>query len=178
LSAGVERMKKVLAQLRSGALEAKVIRRANLARVLHDVATQCADRTPTPNVGAVDDQISIDMDRDQLVSALVHVVRNAQDATPLDGRVAIVTEQRNGEVHVLVSDTGSGMDPEFVRDRLFKPFHSTKEGEGMGIGAYQARELVRSAGGRVEVASDPGGGTVFRLVFPSAKVRRRVAAEA
>jgi len=173
VSAGVQRMKKVLAQLRSGALEAKAMTRANLSKVLLEVAAQCGDRTPTPELASVDEQISIDIDRNQLVSALVHIVRNAQDATPAEGRVAITTHHLNGEVHVLVSDTGEGMDREFVRDRLFVPFDSTKGGEGMGIGAYQAREVVRSAGGRVEVASERGGGTVFRLVFPHDRVRLR-----
>jgi putative PEP-CTERM system histidine kinase len=177
LSSGVQRMKKVLAQLRSGALEAKAVTRSNLAKVLHEVAAQCGDRKPVPEVVAVDDQIAIDMDRDKLVSALIHIVRNAQDATPEDGRVAVTMEQLNGEVHLLVSDTGSGMGLEFVRDRLFAPFQSTKGGEGMGIGAYQARELVRSAGGRVEVASEPGSGTVFRLIFPYERVRWRASSD-
>lgn len=177
ISSGVERMKKVLAQLRSGALEAKAVTRANLAKVLLEVEAQCRDRRPTPEFGRVDDQLSIDMDRSQLVSALVHIVRNAQDATPADGRIRVTAEQQSGEVHVLVADTGSGMDLEFVRDRLFAPFDSTKGQEGMGIGAYQARELVRSAGGRVEVASAPGSGTVFRLVFPYERVRHRAVGE-
>jgi putative PEP-CTERM system histidine kinase len=177
VSSGVQRMKKVLAQLRSGALEAKAITRSNLAKVLREVAAQCSDRMPAPEVAGVDEQISLDMDREQLVSALVHIVRNAQDATAQNGRVLVATEQLNGEVHVLVSDTGSGMELEFVRDRLFAPFHSTKGGEGMGIGAYQARELVRSAGGRVEVTSEAGAGTTFRLVFPHERVRRRAAAD-
>jgi putative PEP-CTERM system histidine kinase len=177
ISGGVQRMKKVLAQLRSGTLEAKAITRANLAKVLHEVTAQCADREPAPELGTVDDQISIDIDRDQLASALVHIVRNAQDATAREGRVAVTTEHVDGEVHVLVTDSGEGMDLEFVRDRLFAPFHSTKGGEGMGIGAYQARELVRAAGGRIEVASEPGRGTVFRLVFPYERVRHRAAAE-
>jgi putative PEP-CTERM system histidine kinase len=173
VSSGVQRMKKVLAQLRSGALEAKAMTRANLSKVLLEVAAQCGDRSPTPELGRVDEQVSIDIDRNQLISALVHIVRNAQDATPPEGRVAITTQYHNGEVHVLVSDTGGGMDREFVRDRLFVPFDSTKGGEGMGIGAYQAREVVRSAGGRVEVASERGGGTVFRFVFPHERVRHR-----
>jgi putative PEP-CTERM system histidine kinase len=177
VSAGVQRMKKVLAQLRSGALETKAITRANLLKALHEVAAQCADRKPAVELGTVDEQVMIDMDRDHLVSALVHIVRNAQDATPEQGRVEVATQQLDGELHVLVSDTGEGMDLEFVRDRLFTPFQSTKGGEGMGIGAYQARELVRSAGGRIEVASERGRGTVFRLVFPYERVRHRAHAQ-
>ena len=55
-----------------------------------------------------------------------------------------------------VTDTGSGMTAEFVRERLFRPFDSTKGSKGMGIGAYQVREYVRMLGGQVEVQSSPG----------------------
>ena len=177
ISSGVQRMKKVLAQLRSGALEQRTVGRANLSKVLLEVSEQCRDRDPAPELGPVDEQLSIDMDRGQLVSALVHIVRNAQDATAPSGRIAVTAEQQLGEVHLLVADTGCGMDLEFMRNRLFVPFDSTKGHDGMGIGAYQARELVRAAGGRVEVTSEPGGGTVFRLVFPYERVRHRGGAE-
>ena len=58
------------------------------------------------------------------------------------------------------------MTQEFVRERLFRPFDSTKGSEGMGIGAYQAREFVRNLGGKVEIASEPGNGTSFTLILP------------
>jgi signal transduction histidine kinase len=67
------------------------------------------------------------------------------------------------------------MEPEFVRDRLFRPFDSTKGAKGMGIGAYQAREYVRVLGGDVEVQSSPGCGTSFSIslpVFEGQAVRR------
>jgi signal transduction histidine kinase len=60
------------------------------------------------------------------------------------------------------------MTPEFVKDRLFKPFDTTKGSKGMGIGAYQVREYVLSIGGRVEVETTPGQGTRFRLLLPIA----------
>lgn len=67
-----------------------------------------------------------------------------------------------------VTDTGAGMSREFVQERLFKPFDTTKGSKGMGIGAYQVREYVQSLGGRVEVESEPGRGTRFRLLLPFA----------
>jgi signal transduction histidine kinase len=60
------------------------------------------------------------------------------------------------------------MDPEFIRERLFRPFDSTKGSKGMGIGAYQAREYVQMIGGRVEVQSSPGVGTRFSIILPIA----------
>ena len=68
------------------------------------------------------------------------------------------------QIHI--ADTGCGMSPEFIRDRLFRPFDSTKGSESMGIGAYQAREYVRSLGGQVEVSSEVGTGTTFALRLP------------
>lgn len=65
-------------------------------------------------------------------------------------------------------DDGSGMTDDFVRDRLFKPFDTTKGSKGMGIGAYQAREYVRSIGGRIEVDSEAGRGTCMRVLLPLA----------
>jgi putative PEP-CTERM system histidine kinase len=65
-----------------------------------------------------------------------------------------------------VEDSGSGMSPEFVKERLFKPFDTTKGSKGMGIGAYQVREYVAGLGGRVKVDSEPGRGTVFAIWLP------------
>ena len=56
----------------------------------------------------------------------------------------------------------------FVRQRLFRPFDSTKGSKGMGIGAYQAREFIRSVGGDINVASQPGVGTTFTIRLPLA----------
>ena len=69
----------------------------------------------------------------------------------------------------MISDTGSGMSPEFVSERLFRPFDSTKGSQGMGIGAYQAREYVRMLGGQLEVKSALGEGSTFSLRLPLAK---------
>ena len=64
----------------------------------------------------------------------------------------------DGRVAIDITDTGSGMTPEFIRDRLFRPFDSTKGAQGMGIGAYQAREFARKLGGDLNVQSSPGRG--------------------
>jgi len=58
------------------------------------------------------------------------------------------------------------MSGEFIRERLFKPFDTTKGSKGMGVGAYQVREYVQSLGGRVDVTSEPGKGTRMTLRIP------------
>jgi signal transduction histidine kinase len=94
------------------------------------------------------------------------VIRNAQDAAP-HGSVLVTLEGVAAEARLVISDTGKGMDPEFVRERLFQPFFSTKGSQGMGIGAYQTREYVGMLGGRVEVQSSPGQGTSFSISLPA-----------
>jgi signal transduction histidine kinase len=73
-----------------------------------------------------------------------------------------------GKVAIDITDTGSGMTAEFVRERLFRPFDSTKGAEGMGIGAYQAREFARKLGGDLSVESTPGEGTTVSMSLPIA----------
>ena len=105
-------------------------------------------------------------DRDRFTAVLGHVVQNAQDATRKDGKVTVRLSAEGKEARIEVEDDGTGMDAEFVRERLFKPFDSTKGLAGMGIGAYECREFIRSLGGRVEVTSAPGEGTRFVMIVP------------
>lgn len=65
-----------------------------------------------------------------------------------------------------VQDTGTGMDESFIRERLFRPFDSTKGKAGMGIGVYEARDYVHRVGGDLEVISRVGEGTTFRVRLP------------
>ena len=73
-----------------------------------------------------------------------------------------------------VADTGPGMDEAFIRNELFRPFRSTKS-TGLGIGAYQTRELLRMSGGDLEVISRRGAGTTMRITLPVESPRRSAA---
>jgi signal transduction histidine kinase len=106
---------------------------------------------------------------------LEHVIRNAQDATAPDGRVHVGLRRSNRQAEIEIVDTGSGMDAAFVRDRLFRPFDSTKGSQGMGIGAFQTREFVRMSGGEVRVESQVGRGTRFVIALPLAADVEQVA---
>jgi putative PEP-CTERM system histidine kinase len=96
-------------------------------------------------------------------SALVHLCENAAEASP--GFVQIRVRHEPLRIAIDIIDKGAGMTPEFIRDRLFQPFASTKR-EGLGIGTYQARELLRAAGGDLLVTSRPGLGTTMRILLP------------
>ena len=102
---------------------------------------------------------------ERIERVLGHMVQNAFDATPADGRVWLELTRRSGQAVVVVGDTGQGMTREFVETRLFKPFSSTK-GAGMGIGAFESSQYVRELGGRIDVDSEPQRGTVITVVLP------------
>ena len=70
------------------------------------------------------------------------------------------------EAIIEVEDNGCGMDSDFLKNRLFRPFDTTKSGKGMGIGVYQTREFIRNLGGDVLVKSEPGVGTTFTIRIP------------
>ena len=82
--------------------------------------------------------------------------------------VAVRVGCKNGTVSIAVTDKGVGMDSDFVRNRLFQPFASSKPG-GFGIGAFEARSLVDAMGGRLTVDSHPGRGTTFTILLPEAE---------
>jgi signal transduction histidine kinase len=103
-------------------------------------------------------------ERERLTTVFEHVVQNALDATQGDEPVVITVSDGPASVTVAVADKGAGMDAEFVRTQLFKPFRTTKTG-GYGIGAYESREIVTEAGGSLDVESTPGVGTTVLIVL-------------
>jgi len=166
MEASVERMKKLLERLK----EDSIVEKASLidvSELVREVCDSCSDRRPLPRLLSTGSSaVWVAMDRERLSMALAHAVRNAQDATPDDGQIQLRLSS-DGEAAVIeVVDSGCGMDPEFVRNRLFKPFDSTKGARGMGIGAYQIRETLRMAHGEVVVKSQPGEGTCVMLRVP------------
>ncbi len=160
----VARMKKLLEQLQRGVSD-PARSRVNLTPVLEEVVRDAGSRKPVPRL-VIDGYCEVRGDRDKLSMIVAHAVRNAQDATAPDGDVCVHMYRERGRAIVSVSDTGAGMDADFVTRRLFRPFDTTKGSSGMGIGAYQIREYVHALGGAVEVHSSPGEGTRLVLRIP------------
>ncbi|QGN53411.1 XrtA/PEP-CTERM system histidine kinase PrsK [Novosphingobium sp. Gsoil 351] len=106
--------------------------------------------------------------RETLEQVLVHLVQNAIDASENDAPITLVVRSEGLHAAIEVIDSGTGMSPDFVRNRLFKPFVSTKPG-GFGIGAFEARELVRAMQGRLDVESREGLGSRFVIRLPLAE---------
>ena len=105
--------------------------------------------------------------RETLEQVLVHLVQNAVDASAPASPVFLSISADGLQGSIEVTDSGAGMSPDFIRTRLFKPFVSTKPG-GFGIGAYEARELVRAMHGRLDVESREGLGSRFTMRLPLA----------
>ena len=103
----------------------------------------------------------------RLETALTHLVQNAIDASPDDAQICIAVGGSGQEAWLAVEDSGVGMDEEFVQEKLFRPFSSSKAG-GFGIGAFEARSLIAEMGGRLDVDSRKGEGTRFTITLPAA----------
>jgi len=99
------------------------------------------------------------------------LVENALEAVAPEGKVVVRSftagSGRRSRAAVEIIDNGSGMSPEFVRDSLFQPFQTTKP-DGVGLGLFNAAQIVRFHRGSIRILSHPGGGTVVRLSFPAA----------
>ena len=107
-------------------------------------------------------------DADALEQAVGHLLHNAVDASPSDQPITVRISTAGKDVVIAITDKGCGMDGEFIRNRLFQPFASTKEG-GFGIGAFEARSLIHAMNGRIAVDSRPGRGTTFTIHLPAAE---------
>ncbi len=112
--------------------------------------------------------VSIAMDAEAFRSVIRHLCENAVEASP--NQVQLRLHQDALRLQIQITDRGAGMTPEFIRDKLFQPFGSSKC-DGLGIGAYQAREIVRAAGGDLLVTSRSGTGTTMSIVLPCSASR-------
>ncbi len=108
------------------------------------------------------------IDPDAFDAVVTHLLNNAIDASDAETDVEIDLRVEAHGVVIDIADKGLGMTAEFVRDELFRPLRTTKDG-GHGIGAYQARELLRDSGGDLLVISKPGEGTTMRIILPSVR---------
>ena len=114
----------------------------------------------------LDSTSEVRVDPDQLKSILHNLVLNAVEAIPGEGDILVETVQENGFAVLSVIDTGPGMTEEFVRQKLFRPFQSTKE-RGLGIGLYQCRHIVQAFGGTLTAESQEGKGTRMVVKLPT-----------
>ena len=176
--ASVARITRLLTRLQAGAQER--------AHALIDPVERIGDvvaafrRTSGVALAVEDDggEAGVAIDPDAFDTVVTHLLTNAVEATngpdggmagEAAGVVRVVVRHEAASVLIDIIDEGPGMSADFIRDRLFRPFATTKTG-GHGIGAYQARELLRAAGGDLLVLSRPDAGTTMRLLLPCVRV--------
>ncbi|HET7588163.1 MAG TPA: XrtA/PEP-CTERM system histidine kinase PrsK [Gammaproteobacteria bacterium] len=166
ISHSINRMNRLLEQLRRGDAAGRP-RQVRAHEMIARAIDETRGRQPVPEVAASDQNVCIYVETDRFCAILGHIIRNAQDATPTDGHVVVSLRCSGDNAIIEIRDDGAGMDANFIRDRLFQPFFTTKSSKGMGVGAYQAREYVINAGGSVDVTSEPGQGTAFTISLPA-----------
>ncbi|MCR5866260.1 XrtA/PEP-CTERM system histidine kinase PrsK [Aquincola sp. J276] len=165
VESSLEKMQALMQQLREGDKPLGVVCGVDMGVVSEQVRATAAARGRTVAL-EIQDTLFVRGQEERLARVLGHLVQNALDATPPDGRVSVRVERSGGnQARVVVADTGQGMSPEFVNTRLFKPFSTTKPA-GMGIGAYESHQYVSELGGRIEVDSAVGRGTTITLLLP------------
>ena len=163
----VERMNALMRQLRAGGSPAEGPRSVDLSALVDRVcAARSAERIEVRREGT--GPAVANGHEDRLERVIGHLVQNALEAGGENARVVVRLLDAPEQCVVEVTDNGSGMSSDFVRERLFKPFQTTKS-TGMGIGAYESQQYVSSLGGRIEVKTEQGAGTQVRVVLPGVK---------
>jgi putative PEP-CTERM system histidine kinase len=105
------------------------------------------------------------IDSEQIQKVLTNLILNANEAVGNGGEIRVATEQKDNWILLSVSDNGCGMSKEFVENSLFHPFKTTKK-QGMGIGLFHSKMIVEAHHGRIEVESEEGRGSAFRVFLP------------
>ena len=167
----VERMRQLMMQLREGATPPGSSHGVLLPDVIERIqqSKMVQGRTVNTTIGV---RLATRGHEERLERVIGHLVQNALDATPPSGEVWVSLTKRGDRAIVEVGDTGHGMTKEFLRERLFKPFQSTKQ-SGMGIGAYESAQYIRELGGELQVESEENVGTKVTVVLPLFEMRTK-----
>ncbi|MEW5771030.1 MAG: XrtA/PEP-CTERM system histidine kinase PrsK [Pseudomonadota bacterium] len=164
IESSVARMNRMLTKLRDEPNTARAAS-VSLEQLLQEVMRSKSAYSLKPSLDIEASELNVRAEPEKLARVLGHIVQNAIEATPYTGKVGVTLSREADWAVVGVVDTGAGMDEQFIRERLFRPFSSTK-GTGMGIGAYECREYIQELGGTIAVTSRVGQGTRFVIRLP------------
>ena len=160
----LDRMRQMMLQLREGSTGAQTAADVDLAAALRRIESPALVKGRRLEIDAPE-RITTRGDTQRLERVIGHIVQNALDATERSGAVSVKLDRIGSQARIEVADTGHGMSREFISDRLFKPFQTTKAA-GMGIGAYESLQYVQELGGTIQVQSEPGQGTRVVILLP------------
>jgi putative PEP-CTERM system histidine kinase len=163
----VERMNGLMLQLGTSAKPVVRAHAVDLAPLVRGVCGAKSDDEHPVRVEIAAEAIALGHE-DRLEHVIGHLVQNALDASRPGQAVRVRLDREGGEAVIEVTDEGAGMTDAYVRERLGKPFESTKPA-GMGIGVYESSQYVASVGGRLAIDSAPGRGTSVRVSLPLAE---------
>lgn len=172
----VQKMKVLLQKLSRGA-SADENSNVLLERLLRQAVESKSPYEPKPVLEIEQASLRVYANSERLERVIGHLIQNAIEATPKGGEVRVKLSQQGNFAVVEIIDTGSGMTEEFIREKLFSPFVSTKVA-GMGIGVFETREYVHELGGKLEVQSKPANGTTFKIVLGMRDMQEQLATRA
>ncbi len=139
-----------------------VIASVALNKIIQDAAETSGSR-----VECVGEVVHVAVDEEEIYKVILNLLVNAAEASRHSTPVSIRYGQRKNWAFISVSDAGCGMSADFIKDKLFKPFETTKK-HGLGIGLYQCKQIIEEHGGNIEVESREGNGTTFIVLLPLA----------
>jgi putative PEP-CTERM system histidine kinase len=158
------RMRQLMLQLREGSTPPGSVFGVDLEGIIRRIQANSAGRGR--HLEAQFLEVVVTRGHEERLERIIgHVVQNAFDATDPGGRVWLRLDRCGSQARIVVGDNGKGMSGDFIRDRLFKPFQTTKQA-GMGIGAYESFHYVRELGGSMDVQSELNRGTTITILLP------------
>lgn len=175
VSESVEKMNNLLVRLHEGGKQVAATAALDLSGFLRRALERNTRAEGRISFESSVDGIAVVIDAERFGAVIAHVIDNALDALGATdetgrredgGKIAVRLSSIGREAVIEIQDNGSGMDADFVRDELFRPFRSSKGG-GYGIGAFESREYVREQGGKLDVESEPGVGTTVTIRLPA-----------
>jgi len=164
ISHSVERMKQLMLQLREGATPVDGVSGVALADVAQRVHAAKISQFPALQL-EIRQAVVTRGHEDRIERVIGHLIQNAIEATAQNGQIWVTVGKEGGMAVVEVRDTGKGMSADFIREKLFKPFQTTKS-TGMGIGAHESYQYIQELGGKLMVESTENVGSQFRLTLP------------
>ncbi|MGQ3051459.1 MAG: XrtA/PEP-CTERM system histidine kinase PrsK [Roseateles sp.] len=160
----LEKMRQLMLQLRDGDKPHGVTSGVDLEQIAKRLAAAASSKGRVLEL-TLQGSVSTRGHAERVERVLGHVVQNAFDATPATGRVCLTLDAQGSQARVRVEDSGCGMSEDFIQNRLFKPFQTTKA-SGMGIGAHESYQYVQELGGNISVQSELNRGTTVTLLLP------------
>lgn len=137
----------------------------DLNQLVSSVLTTLRHSVQVPLITNLQPLPPLSIDQKEIEKVLVNLVLNANEAIKENGEIQITTGSMDRFVFLSVKDNGSGMTPEYISKSLFLPFRTTKS-KGLGIGLFQCKKIIEAHQGQIEVESEVGKGSEFRVLLP------------